>query len=201
MKVMVQYNNTSSGSKVFHKFSGNINEHISKTGDFKFSRSFEIPNDDFQRIQFAINENIAADLSHYEPDEYDIPCSRTHILGYLNKEDIEQFRDNSFGELVEEPNNPTDITESNMTSSNEYFEMIISNLGNTKNKIYTHKIFEDDIKNSYDQLGINIELEKNEKNLIVHFSIVGYLSNTGAKENYDNLRLKSKFCLGVNLIK
>lgn len=219
MKVMVNYNITAGNQKDFFKFRAKFDEFKEGGAVYNFKRTFEIDNSKkYTRVAVGINENIAADISHYnyafestEGEENsestkiimfnDIvekaPCNRTHIIGDLKKEKItEDIEDFTKGELLETPYTSAEITENDMMSAQDYFEMSIGKLINGTVTIYSYGIFSFEDEESVDFINFNILLRKDETKLYLTVEFVCRIQPIYGFE-HDRLRFKSDLCIGA----
>lgn len=210
LDVIVEYNNIiGSGNKVFYNLKTNYEDFQEGSGVYRYTKEFEYLNEqDFKRVVFGLNSNICADFSHYDeewrPDAPEgefgsHPCQRIHILGNLEKATIEEIWDESKGELLEEPDNLTDVTEQSLTNSQVYLEIDISNIVNQKSQVYSRKLFEMQTDDEIDFLNYNIYVRKDEKKIYI---IEEFLIGVGNEEwfNNDRIRFKSKSSIGCLFI-
>ena len=220
MKVMVNYNLTAGNQKDFFRFRAKFNEFKEGGNVYSFKETFEIDNSKgYTRVAVGINENMAADISHYNyawknPEEKPevegpvsfintdatvekAPCNRTHIIGDLLKEKItEDIEDFTTGELLEEPYHSEDVTESDIMSAQDYFEMSIGKLINGTVTIYSHGVFSFEDEESVDFINFNVLLRKDEKKLYLTVEFACRVHPIYGFE-HDRLRFKSDLCIGA----
>lgn len=205
----VRYNLSNSGADKFHRVVSEFNEEVSTPGTHYFKREYDLGNIDFRLVDLGINENKAIDISFFDnnwnpndedksdgiPNYSDGPCSRYKAIGILLREDIQQFRDHTHGELPETPFENEMITKENIKESN-LFKRIANNNQQTC-LLNSYNVMNFSEKNKQCNVDFNVYLIKESNNIKLVVEYKFDIPNVNGKGN-DKLLFKSKADIGLN---
>jgi hypothetical protein len=208
----VTYNLSGTGGDLFHRVTSTFEEFEEIPGTHSFKREYDLGKIDFRMVDIGINENKAIDISFFDPlwdpsnedasfgiENYeDGPCSRHRIIGTVLKEEIQEFRDHTKGELPETPYENIVVTEENIKNSDIFKRVAINSSISQLCNLNTYEIidFAENNKTCDVFLKAYLIIDEN-KNVKLIIEYIFNLPNVNGSGN-DRIRFKSKIDVGLN---